>query len=301
MTKLPLPALALSLLCALPRLGLAATPTPEATPMAAIAGAAPTAAADASDLVQRGGYLAQAGDCIACHTAPKGKPFAGGLPMSTPLGTIYSTNITPDSGTGIGAYSEADFRRALREGVAKDGHNLYPAMPYPSFAKLGDDDVHALYAYFMHGVTPVQQANRASAIPFPLNQRWPLMLWNLAFLHAGAYVPKPDHDAMWNRGAYLVQGLGHCGACHTPRGLTFQEQALDESGTLFLSGAVLDDWSAPNLSGNTRSGLGRWSEAQLVGFLKTGANEHATAFGSMTSVINHRRSPMPMRRPWRTI
>ena len=239
------------------------------------------------DLTQQGAYLAQAGDCIACHTAPKGQPFAGGLAMNTPLGAIYTTNITPDPSTGIGNYSEADFARALREGVAKDGHNLYPAMPYPSFAKIDDNDMHALYTYFMQGVKPVKQANRKAAIPWPLNVRWPLKFWNMVFLKSGVYTPKPDHDAMWNRGAYLVQGVGHCCACHKPRGIAFQEKAGDEGDPLFLSGGLLDGWFASNLSGNRNSGLGRWSETELAAFLKTGANAHATAFGSMTSVINN--------------
>src|SRR3954470_7165177 len=131
-------------------------------------------------LVQRGAYLAKLGDCVACHTAPKGKPFAGGLPMTTPMGQIYTTNITPDPRTGIGGYSEQDFARAMREGVAKDGRNLYPAMPYPSYAKINDGDMKALYAFFIGGVAPVQQANREPDIQWPLNMRWPLKLWNMA-------------------------------------------------------------------------------------------------------------------------
>ncbi|MFC0401873.1 cytochrome c [Paraburkholderia rhizosphaerae] len=242
--------------------------------------------ADAA-LVARGEYLAKAGDCVACHSAPRGKPFAGGLPMTTPMGRIYSTNITPDPDTGIGRYTEADFARAVREGVAPDGRALYPAMPYPSYAKISDVDMKALYAYFMHGVTPVKQANRATDIPWPLNMRWPLKLWNVVFLDSTRYRPKMDKDAQWNRGAYLVQGLGHCGACHTPRGFAFQEQALDESGRAFLTGAPLENWFASNLTGNHNTGLGRWSEDDLNTFLRTGANAHATAFGSMTDVINN--------------
>ncbi|SEK10693.1 Cytochrome c, mono-and diheme variants [Paraburkholderia tropica] len=240
-----------------------------------------------SALIQRGAYLAAAGDCAACHTAPHGKPFAGGLPMSTPLGHIYTTNITPDPDTGIGGYTQEDFARALREGVAKDGHNLYPAMPYPSYAKVRDDDVAALYAYFMHGVQPVKQDNRDSDIKWPMNMRWPLKIWNVFFLKKGPYQDKPGKDAAWNRGAYLVQGLGHCGSCHTPRGVGFNEQALDESGNAFLTGALLDNWYASNLTGEHNTGLGRWSEADLAQFLKTGANQHASAFGAMTSVINN--------------
>jgi len=244
------------------------------------------AKADAA-LVARGEYLARAGDCLACHSTPRGKPFAGGLPMTTPMGRIFSTNITPDRETGIGRYSEADFARAVREGVAPDGHALYPAMPYPSYAKVSDADMNALYAYFMHGVPPVKQANRASDIPWPLNMRWPLKLWNIVFLDNARYQTKTGKDAQWNRGAYLVQGLGHCGACHTPRGIGFQEKALDESGRAFLTGAPLENWFASNLTGNHNTGLGRWSEDDLNTFLRTGANAHATAFGSMTDVINY--------------
>ncbi|MFM0695736.1 cytochrome c [Paraburkholderia graminis] len=255
--------------------------------MQASAAAAATSSAFDPALVQRGAYLAKAGDCAACHTAPKGKPFAGGLPMNTPMGQIYTTNITPDSQTGIGGYTEQDFARAMREGVAKDGHNLYPAMPYPSYAKVNDDDMKALYAYFMSGVAPVQQANREADIAWPLNMRWPLKLWNMVFLEKGVYQNKPGKDVAWNRGAYLIQGLGHCGSCHTPRGIAFQEKALDESGSAFLTGSLLDGWFATNLTGEHNVGLGRWNDQDLQAFLKTGANRHATAFGSMTSVINN--------------
>ncbi|MBN3755466.1 cytochrome c [Paraburkholderia sp. Tr-20389] len=245
--------------------------------------------ANAADdaLVKRGEYLAKAGDCIACHSAPHGKPFAGGLQMMTPMGAIYSTNITPDAQTGIGQYSEDDFKRAMREGIAKDGHNLYPAMPYPSYAKVNDDDMHALYAYFMNGVTPVKQANREPDIKWPLNMRWPLKFWNMVFLDKGVYRDKAGKDVAWNRGAYLIQGLGHCGSCHTPRGVAFQERALDESGSAFLTGGLLDNWFASNLTGEHNVGLGRWSEADVAQFLKAGANQHASAFGAMTSVINN--------------
>jgi mono/diheme cytochrome c family protein len=238
-------------------------------------------------LVTRGEYLAKVGDCTACHTAPRGKPFAGGLQMITPMGAIYSTNVTPDPETGIGQYSEDDFKRAMRDGVAKDGHNLYPAMPYPSYAKVTDGDVHALYAYFMHGVAPIRQANREPDIKWPLNMRWPLKFWNIVFLDKGVYQDKPGKDAAWNRGAYLIQGLGHCGSCHTPRGVGFQEKALDENGSLYLTGGPVDNWFASNLTGDHNAGLGRWSEADVAQFLKTGANQHASAFGSMTSVINN--------------
>ncbi|AXF02779.1 cytochrome c [Paraburkholderia hospita] len=250
--------------------------------------ALPTLSQAADDaLVTRGEYLAKAGDCIACHSTPHGKPFTGGLKMMTPMGAIYSTNITPDPETGIGQYSEDDFKRAMREGIAKDGHNLYPAMPYPSYAKVNDDDMHALYTYFMHGVAPIKQANREPDIKWPLNMRWPLKFWNIVFLEKGVYQDKTGKDVAWNRGAYLIQGLGHCGSCHTPRGIAFQEQALDESGALYLSGSPIDNWFASNLTGEHNVGLGRWSEADVAQFLKTGANQHASAFGSMTDVINN--------------
>lgn len=237
--------------------------------------------------VSRGEYLARAGDCVACHSVPGGKAFAGGLKMGSPVGVIYSTNITPDRETGIGDYALEDFDRALRRGVGKDGHHLYPAMPYPSYAKLSDDDVHALYDFFMKEVPAVHQANAKNEIPWYLGFRWPLAVWNAVFTSSGSYVAKPGHDAQWNRGAYLVQGLGHCGACHTPRGVAFEEKALDDSSSNYLAGAPLDGWSAPNLRGNLRTGLGQWSEADLAEFLKEGHNRDGTAFGSMIDVVNN--------------
>jgi mono/diheme cytochrome c family protein len=235
----------------------------------------------------RGEYLARAGDCVACHSVPGGKAFAGGLKMGSPLGAIYSTNITPDRETGIGDYAPEDFDRAVRRGIAKDGHHLYPAMPYPSYAKLTDEDVRALYDFFMKEVPPAHQPNPKNEIPWFLSFRWPLAVWNLLFTNSASYVVKRDHDAAWNRGAYLVQALGHCGACHTPRGLTWQEKALDEGGAAYLSGAPLDGWSAPNLRGNLRTGLGQWTEADLIAFLKSGHNRDGTVFGSMIDVVNN--------------
>ena len=235
----------------------------------------------------RGEYLARAGDCVACHSVPGGKAFAGGLKMGTPLGAIYSTNITPDRQTGIGDYTLADFDNALRRGIAKDGHRLYPAMPYPSYAKLTDADVKALYDFFMKQVPAVHEANKKSEIAWPWNMRWPLTIWDAVFTSGGAYVDKSGHDAAWNRGAYLVQGLGHCGACHTARGFAWQEKALDDSSSDYLSGAELDAWYAPDLRGNPRVGLGGWSKADIVAFLKDGHNKHATAFGSMIDVVNN--------------
>lgn len=234
-----------------------------------------------AELIEAGRKVAVAGDCVACHTAPGGKPFAGGLPMETPIGTIYSTNITPDPASGIGGYSLAEFDAALRKGVAKDGHNLYPAMPYPSYARITEADMRALYAYFMEGVDAVDQPNRPSEIPWPLSMRWPLAMWNAMFVPSAPAVSA-------DRGAYLVEGLGHCGSCHTPRGLAFQEKALSAAdGSHFLAGGMIDGWFAKSLRNDAGIGLGDWSEDELVEFLKTGRNARTAAFGGMTEVITH--------------
>ena len=240
-----------------------------------------------AEQVSKGAYIAIAGNCVACHTVEGGAPYAGGLKMAVPmLGTIYTTNITPDPETGIGNYSFEEFDAAMRFGVAKDGHYLYPAMPYPSYAKMHEDDMRALYDYFMNDVAPVVQPNIANEIPAVLNWRWPIAVWNFLFLDDRPYIDKASQDAAWNRGAYLVQGLGHCGACHTPRGLFFQEAAYDETDGEFLSGAELDHWSASSLNGDINSGLGRWSLAETEQYLRIGKNTHSTAFGTMVEVIN---------------
>jgi mono/diheme cytochrome c family protein len=235
----------------------------------------------------KGEYLARAGDCVACHSVRGGKAFAGGLRMGTPMGAIYSTNITPDPDTGIGNYAFEDFDRAVRLGVAKDGHRLYPAMPFPSYSKISDGDLQALYTFFMKDVPPVNQSNKPNEIPWYLSPRWPLAIWAFVFAPKGTYVARQDHDTVWNRGAYLIEGLGHCGACHTPRGLAFQEKALDARSATFLQGAELDAWSAPNLRGDLRTGLGGWSEDDIVTLMKTGHNDRVTVFGSMLDVINN--------------
>ena len=244
---------------------------------------------DQQALIKQGKYLARAGDCVACHTVKGGKPFAGGLAMETPIGTIYSTNITPDP-SGIGAYSFEDFDKAVRHGVAKNGSTLYPAMPYPSYARVNQADMQALYAYFMKGVAPVAQANKDSDIPWPMSMRWPLAMWRWAFAPAVAdFTPVAGQDPVVSRGAYLVEGLGHCGACHTPRALTMQEKALGaDDGSAFLSGsAPLEGWIAKNLRGDHKDGLGSWDEAQLVQFLKTGRSDRSAVFGGMSDVIEH--------------
>lgn len=259
---------------------------------AALAMAASTAlyAADTTDpaQVKQGEYLARAGDCVACHTAKGGEPFAGGLPMATPIGTIYSTNITPDK-TGIGNYSYEDFERAVRQGIGKGGSTLYPAMPYPSYARVSDEDMRALYAYFMHGVAPVVQENKDSDIPWPLSMRWPLAIWRGLFAPEVKPFAAAGQDPTLARGAYLVEGLGHCGACHTPRALTMQEKALAAAdGPAYLSGsAPLEGWIAKNLRGDHKDGLGSWSEAEIVAFLKTGRSERSAVFGGMSDVVEH--------------
>ncbi len=251
-------------------------------------GPAPDAA-----LIERGRYLAAAGDCTACHTRPGGKPFAGGLPVASPLGNIYSTNITPDKDTGIGGYSLDDFDRAVRHGIAPDGRTLYPAMPYPSYARITDEDVRALHAYFLHGdIAPVKEANKPVEITWPLSMRWPLAIWRKTFApqaDAVAFDASRYSDAQLARGAYLVQGLGHCGSCHTPRGFALQEKALDESGAAYLSGGqIIDGWNAVNLRGNPADGLGRWSEQDIVDTLQTGRNAHSTVVGTpMADVVVH--------------
>lgn len=249
-----------------------------------------TAAADTGtpspELISRGAYVAKAGDCAGCHTAPlNGAPYAGGLEMTSPFGTIVSSNITPDRETGIGAYSYEDFAKALREGVGRGGKGLYPAMPYPAFVKITDDDMRALYAYMMHGVPPVNRRPPETRVPFPFNQRWALPFWRMAFAPKTQFEPRADRDAAWNRGAYLVQSLGHCGSCHTPRGAAYQERGYDESSKTYLSGGLNDNWFAPNLRADPGSGLGRISAGDLAAFLKTGHGAGIVAYGSMVETI----------------
>ncbi len=176
-----------------------------------------------------GQYIATLGDCAACHTTPGGKALAGGLALTTPLGTIYTTNITPDRDTGIGSYTLTDFARAMRLGVRPDGARLYPAMPYTAYAKLSEEDLQDLFAYLQKDVAAVKQAPPANTIGWPLNQRWPMAFWNVAFLDSSRFTPDPAKDAQWNRGAYIVEGLEHCGECHTPRGVA---QNLDNGAKI---------------------------------------------------------------------
>ncbi|WP_413458186.1 cytochrome c [Herbaspirillum huttiense] len=238
----------------------------------------------------RGAYLARAGDCVACHTSKGGAPFAGGLALASPIGAIYSTNITPDKEHGIGEWSYEDFARLMRTGVTKAGHTVYPAMPYPSYSRLTDEDMQALYAYFTKAVPPSSQANRANDIPWPLSMRWPLAIWRKLFAPTPApYAAPAGTDAQLARGAYLVEGLGHCGSCHTPRSTTMQEKSLrDDSSRLYLSGGqVVDGWSVPSLRNEHGGGIAGWSQADLVDFLRTGRNQYTASFGAMNDVIEH--------------
>jgi len=239
------------------------------------------ATAGSAMAMSEGEYVAKSADCAACHTSPQGADLSGGVRFATPVGEIYSTNITPDIQHGIGGYSFEEFDKAMREGIAKDGHALYPAMPYTSYVKMSGKDMRALYDYLMKEVKPQPVANRENDISWPMSVRWPLRVWNSIFLEDGEYRPQADQSAQWNRGAYLVQGAGHCGACHTPRGWAQQEKALDEKDMAFLSGGELDGWSAPSLRGL------KISQPELVTLLKSGRNTHDAVSGPMGEVITN--------------
>ena len=240
-------------------------------------------AGEPDQLIQRGEYLAKAADCGACHTAPGGKPFAGGLAISSPVGTIYSTNITPSVNYGLGRYTEEQFARALRRGIRSDGANLYPAMPYTSYSIFTDADVQALYSYFMHAVVAVDAAGPSTDLPFPMNIRASMMGWNLLFLNKKPFESDPQQSEARNRGRYLVEGATHCSACHTPRGFLMQEQ----SNQAFAGGQV-GAWYAPNITSDIDSGIGSWNQDELVKFLRGGdALGKAQAAGSMGEAVEH--------------
>jgi len=251
---------------------------------------AQTAATDAT-LVEKGRLLAVAADCAACHTTPKGgAPFAGGYRIESPLGVIVASNITPSKSAGIGDYTLDEFSRSLRQGVRKDGAHLYPAMPYTAYTRLSDDDTKALYAYFMHGVAPVDKPAPQTALPFPFNLRISMAVWNALFLKDERFVPDASKTAEWNRGAYLAGALAHCSTCHTPRNALMAEQG-DKA---FLSGGSLGAWYAPNITADATSGVGGWSEAELVQYLRTGrVAGKAQAAGPMAEAIEHSLQHLP--------
>ncbi len=231
-------------------------------------------------VIEKGRVLAAAGDCIVCHTAPGGAPNAGGRAMATPFGTVYSTNLTPDIATGIGAWSFSAFQRAMREGVSRDGHHLYPAFPYTAFTKTTDEDLTALYAHLM-AQPAVASATPPATLAFPFSLRPLMAMWNAMFLTPGPAAPIAAQSAEWNRGAYLVDGLGHCGACHTARGALGGER----SGTAYLGGAMVDGWEAPALTALSRAPI-PWSEAELFNYLRQGhSTKHGNASGSMAPVV----------------
>ena len=249
--------------------------------------ALPVHADDEAQLIRQGEYLSRLGDCMACHSLP-GKPdYAGGLAITSNLGTIFSTNITPDKQHGIGNYSEQQFADAVRKGILPDGSRLYPAMPYPDYARISDADIHALYVYFMKGVKPSAEQPPETDLSFPFSQRWGMRFWNRAFTSDKPFRPIGGASADVNRGAYIVESLGHCGSCHTPRGLGMNEKALDSGDDQFLAGGSLNHWAVPSLRG-----LPHWSQQEIVDYLQTGRNDKAAVGGEMTSVIEHSSSHM---------
>jgi mono/diheme cytochrome c family protein len=229
--------------------------------------------------IERGRYLTIAGDCAGCHTRPGGPAFAGGLPIETPFGNVVAPNITPDHATGIGAWSDDDFVRAMTKGVRRDGAHLFPAMPYPYYTKVTRDDVLAIRAY-LATVPAVNNAVQADQLPFPIKLRADMAAWNKLFFTPGEFRPVAGKDATWNRGAYLAEGLMHCGACHTPKNLA----GADKSDERF-QGYPLQGWFAPDITTDRRRGLGSWSVEDISTYLKTGHNRFAAAIGPMADEV----------------
>jgi mono/diheme cytochrome c family protein len=240
------------------------------------------AGAQQAPVVQRGEYLARAGDCISCHTANGGAPFSGGYRLETPFGYLLAPNITPDAQTGIGNWSSDDFYRAMHHGVNKRGQDMYPAMPYDFYTRLTRADSDAIFAY-LRTLKPVSNAVDINHLRFPFNQRWSMSVWRELYFDEGTFKPDPAKSVSWNRGAYLVEGLGHCSSCHSPRNaLGGIEQAKA------YTGASIDDWFAPSLTSNLHTGLGAWSVADIATYLKTGAAAgRTTTFGPMAEVITN--------------
>jgi mono/diheme cytochrome c family protein len=231
--------------------------------------------------LRRGQYLVASGDCLSCHQREGGEPFAGGLGLNTPFGVIYTSNITADGATGIGAWTSDQFYRAMHDGKGAHGQDLYPAFPYPWFRHVSREDDDAIFAYLM-SLPPVIYSPPKNDLAFPLNFRSFVGGWNLLFLDSHDFEPDPEQSAEWNRGAYLVNGLGHCGGCHTPKNSFGADKSKHD-----LQGGKLDNWVAPDLTNNTRIGLGDWSVDDIAEFLATGRNGHAAAGGAMADVINY--------------
>ncbi|MDN7429323.1 c-type cytochrome [Burkholderia sp. AU45388] len=264
-------------------IGLACAVLPGPAPIAPVASMAPGGADGAmwsAAMLERGRQVALAGDCAVCHTAPGGATNAGGLALDTPFGTIYTTNLTPDPETGIGNWSYPAFARAMREGISRDGSHLYPAFPYTAFAKLSEPDLLALYAYLM-SQPPVKHVPPKTKLPFPLDQRRLVAGWNWLFHDARPFVPDPARSATWNRGKYLVDGAGHCGACHTPRNAL----GAEKGGRAYLSGGEAEGWVAPPLVASAASPV-PWTEGALFDYLRTGFSaQHGVAAGPMAPVV----------------
>ena len=235
-----------------------------------------------SSAVERGAYLARAADCMACHTTQGGKPYAGGLGFRLPFGTLYSTNITPDKETGIGNYSDQDFLNAVHRGIREDGARLYPAMPFASYTYMTDADALAIKAY-LFSLPPVHAPEPENTLTFPFNQRWAMSFWSVLFNPDTRFEPDTSKSPEWNRGAYLAEALAHCGECHTPRNLAF---ALDNRQK--FAGAVTAGWRAFNISSDKTTGVGNWSDQDLVSYLSIGhADGHGTASGPMGEAVDH--------------
>jgi len=244
----------------------------------------PASAQDASpqdaDLVERGRYIALAGDCMPCHTSAPKEEFAGGLGLNTPFGTIYSPNITPDDATGIGKWTFADFKNAVHDGIRADGAYLYPAMPYTAFTKIEDDDLKALWA-FLRSLKPINKPQKANGLGFPFNIRDMMFFWRVLFFDEGYFTPDKAKSATWNRGAYLVEALAHCNACHTPRnllGATIPSERFE--------GAQIDNWYAPDITEKALKEVNKWNKARMVDFLKKGAAPNSTTLGPMHVVVH---------------
>jgi mono/diheme cytochrome c family protein len=243
-------------------------------------------AAPSPETIAKGKALTEAGDCGSCHTADPSKPFAGGKRIPTPFGGIYSANLTPDRNTGLGLWREGDFLRAMRFGVRPDGANYYPAFPYPHFTKLIRDDILAIRAY-LGTLTPVENTPPAAELRWPLNYRVLMRLWNYAFFRPGIFEPDQNKSAEWNRGGYLAEGLGHCGACHTPKNFLGAEKQSAR-----FSGSQVDGWFAPRLDGAERGGLKSWSVDDIAEYLLSGRNGHSHADGPMAEVVLNSTSHM---------
>lgn len=243
-------------------------------------------AASLSELEKAGEYLVAAGNCVSCHTSENGSPFAGGLNFETPFGTIYSTNITPDPEFGIGGWSLEEFEAAIRHGERPDGENLYPVFPYTSYTIISDEDVAAIYAY-LKTIAPVKSTPPENDLGFPYNQRWAVGLWKSLYFDEGRFEPQPAQSEQWNRGAYLVEGLGHCGMCHSPRnfmGATDTDLAMTGGTLMETVEGKLSAWSAPNLT-SADNGLAMWREEDIKDYLKLGFSHRAGVFGPMNKVV----------------